>query len=83
MDFAKCVKTRDEKFGSVIFDTLREKVFVTNKTGSDILGLIKENRTQNDIIDILKQKHSDSENNIITADTSGFIGALKKQNILV
>jgi hypothetical protein len=39
MQFEKHVKVRQEKFGSVMFETLREKIFVTNETGAEILRL--------------------------------------------
>ncbi|KKL99050.1 hypothetical protein LCGC14_1818290 [marine sediment metagenome] len=42
MSFAKYVKVRNEKFGAVLFDTLREKVYVTNETGKDILDLMAQ-----------------------------------------
>ena len=50
MEFKKHVKIRDEKFGSVIFETLREKVYVTNETGSNILQLIKQGKDKQSII---------------------------------
>ena len=39
MDFTKYTKVRNEKFGAVVFDTLNEKVFVTNESGDEILRL--------------------------------------------
>lgn len=42
LQFAPHVKWRGEKFGAVIFDTLNEKVYVTNATGRDILSLLEQ-----------------------------------------
>ena len=53
MQFKKFIKTREEKFGTVIFDTLREKIFATNAQGADILRLLKEGRSEDGIIDEL------------------------------
>ena len=44
MEFNKHVQVRKEKFGTVIFETLKEKVFVTNSTGSEIIERLKEKK---------------------------------------
>jgi hypothetical protein len=81
MEFTEHVKIREEKFGSVIFDTLREKVFVTNDTGGDILRLIKEGQSLEKIIDILANSYSTQPKDI-RDDTISFINQLKDNNII-
>ena len=44
MNFTEHVKIRNEKFGTVIFETLSEKIFITNGTGAKILELIGQGR---------------------------------------
>ncbi|MFQ6083501.1 MAG: PqqD family protein [Candidatus Aminicenantia bacterium] len=82
MDFAKHVKIRKEKFGSVIFETLREKVFVTNTTGSDILRLIGEGKALNEIIEILSDEYNEDPANI-DQEVVSFIDELKENDILI
>ncbi len=42
MEFTKYVKIRSERFGAVVFETQREKVYVTNETGGEILHLLAD-----------------------------------------
>ena len=81
MKFTKHVKIRQEKFGAVIFETLKEKVFVTNETGKDILRLIEEGKTINNIITILEKEYG--EKGHIKTDVIDFIDDLVKEGILV
>lgn len=82
MRFAKYVKFRKEKFGSVIFETLTEKVFVTNKIGADILNLLTESKTQDEIINLLKDDYNEDLTRI-NKDVISFIDQLKENKILV
>ena len=41
MNFTEHTKIRKEKFGTVVFDTLTEKIFITDTVGTEILQLIK------------------------------------------
>lgn len=79
MDFVKYAKIRKEKFGAVIFDTLNEKVFVTNRTGADILQLIEERRVVDDIVRVLASKYSGEE---IEKDAIDFIEDLREKGLL-
>jgi hypothetical protein len=81
MQFGKFVKLRNEKFGSVVFDTLKEKVYVTNETGSHILKMIKEGKSDEEIISFLKNLYEDDKENI-EKDIREFISELKKKSIL-
>ncbi|MCM8804304.1 MAG: PqqD family protein [Candidatus Omnitrophica bacterium] len=81
MELKKFVKIREEKFGAVIFDTLREKVFVTNETGKDILNLLKDGKQIEEIIDILKEKY-EKNGDEIRIDVNKFISQLKENGII-
>jgi len=81
MNFTKYVKVRQEKFGAVIFETLKEKVFITNKIGAEILDLIAKGKSLNEIIDILKNEYNEDET-LISKDVTDFIAELKKNGIL-
>ncbi len=42
MNFTEHTKIRKEKFGTVVFDTLTEKIFITDEVGGQILELIEQ-----------------------------------------
>ncbi len=81
MEFEKHVRVRQEKFGAVVFETLREKVFVTNETGADILRLLEEGKETEKIISELAQKYNCNQE-IIRTDTNSLIAALEENKIL-
>lgn len=81
MTFNEHVKIRDEKFGSVIFDTLEEKVFVANDTGRNILRLLEEEQSIEKIVDILANTYR-AESNEIRNDVISFISQLKDNGII-
>lgn len=81
MQFAEFVKLRNEKFGSVVFDTLKEKVYVTNETAGEILNLIKQGKTKEEIIDVLKENYrSDAET--IEKEVSEFLQELENLKVV-
>lgn len=82
MKFAHYVKIRQEKFGAVIFETLSEKVYVTNETGSDILKLLQQGEPPDNIVKTLKDDYGE-DGVQIESDVIEFIDKLKKTNILV
>jgi len=81
MIFNEYVKIREEKFGAVIFETLREKIFVTNETGKEILNLLQKGLTQEQIVATLVSSYSAS-NAEIREDITNFINQLKENCIL-
>lgn len=81
MQFNEYVKIREEKFGSVIFETLREKIFVTNETGRDILRLLEEEHSFEKIVDILSNIYS-ADTAEIKNDVNSFINQLKDKGII-
>ena len=80
MNFAEHVKIRNEKFGTVIFETLTEKIFVTNETGGRILQLIEQGRDAPQIIDELQNAYEDNQE--IGKDITNFIDGLKQNDFI-
>ena len=80
MHFSEHIKIREEKFGTVVFDTLREKVFVVNETGKDILNLLKEGKLIEDIIGLLASAYNVQPKDI-KEDVASFIKQLEQDKI--
>ena len=80
MNFTEHVKIRNEKFGTVIFETLTEKIFITNETGSEILHLIEQGKDLSQIVDELQKNYL--ENQEIEKDAADFINCLKENNFI-
>lgn len=81
MKFGAHVQIREEKFGSVIFETLKEKVFVTNQTGAEILKLLRENKSQETIIEELSQKYG-TDAAALRGDVTEFIDNMTRNEVL-
>jgi hypothetical protein len=81
MVFNEYVKIREEKFGAVIFETLKEKVYVTNDTGRDILCLLKEGHSIENIVDILANSYATPPMDIKN-DVVSFVDQLKDNGII-
>lgn len=81
MVFSEHVKVREEKFGAVIFETLKEKVFVTNEAGKDILGLIEKGDSVAEILTKIKDVY-ETEISQIQDDVKDFIAQLKEKGII-
>jgi transcriptional regulator len=81
MNFTEHTKIRKEKFGTVIFDTLTEKIFVTDQLGTEILGLIEQGVEQGEIVSILAESY-DGGVELIEKDISEFIDKLKRDKII-
>ncbi len=80
MNFTEHVKIRNEKFGTVIFETLSEKIFITNETGTKILELIGEGRDPDQIVDELQKIYLKDQE--IEKDAANFINCLKENNFI-
>ncbi len=76
MRFSRYTQWRSEKFGAVIFDTLNEKVYVTNETGNDILRLVEECPDAGAVAARLGEIY-DSDSAEIAADVAAFVGELQ------
>ena len=81
MELEKHVQVRQEKFGAVVFETLREKVFVANETAAEIFRLYQEGKSPQQIVDELAQNY-DVDPSTIKADVDEFVLSLK-DNLLV
>lgn len=81
MQFAPHVKWRAEKFGAVVFDTLNEKIYVTNATGCNILGLLEQGLDAAAITERLKNEFNGNPAEIESeADT--FLRAMQSAGFL-
>ena len=80
MHFSEHIKIREEKFGTVVFDTLREKVFVVNETGKDILNLLRQGKLIEDIIGLLASAYNVQPKDI-KEDVASFIKQLEQDKI--
>ena len=82
MVFPKYVKVRQERFGAVVFDTLREKVFVSNPTGADILRLLGEEKSIGDICNELSKSY-DGNPTQLNLEVNNFIDELRKRELFI
>jgi len=81
MNLTEHTKLRKEKFGTVVFDTLTEKIFVTDEIGAEILQLIEEGKNSSQVISELG-KNFDGDKQMIEKDVIEFIDQLKSNNII-
>ncbi|MEW6026011.1 MAG: PqqD family protein [Planctomycetota bacterium] len=81
MRFAEHTRVRQEKFGAVVFETLKEKVFVTNEIGAKILRLLEQHQTPEEITTQLVSEYDDSPD-LIKKDVQEFITDLINQSLL-
>lgn len=81
MQFPVHVKRRSEKFGTVVFDTLSEKVYVTGETGKDILQALEDGLDVSSIVARLQEAYEGSEEQI-TADVTEFVDGLLSSGLL-
>jgi len=80
MNFTEHAKIRNEKFGTVIFETLSEKIFITNGAGAKILQFIGEGRDLPQIVEELDKIYLEDEE--IEKDTADFINCLRENNFI-
>ena len=81
MELEKHVQVRQEKFGAVVFETLREKVFVANETAAEIFRLHQEGKSLQQIVDELVQSY-EADPATIKADVDEFILSLKDNSLI-
>lgn len=82
MKFGTHIQVREEKFGAVIFETLKEKVFVTNQTGAEIVRLLREGKTRETIVKELAIKYG-TDAAALNCDVTEFIDNMTKHEVLV
>ena len=81
MNFSEHTKIRKEKFGTVVFDTLTEKIFITDEVGGEILQLVKQGKDLPEIISKLAELF-DADESIIEKDVVEFTDELKSNSII-
>ncbi len=81
MNFTEHTKIRKEKFGTVVFDTLTEKIFITDQTGGEILQLIEQGKDLSEILNVLGDNYNGDER-MIEKDVLDFTDELKSNNII-
>lgn len=81
MNFSEHTKIRKEKFGTVVFETLTEKIFITDEIGSQILQLIEEGKDLPEIVNVLADSF-DGDKEAIEKDIVEFTEQLKSNNIV-
>jgi len=80
MKFTPNVKVRREKRGCVVFDTLREKVFVTNETGARIVAGIEAGLSPEALVAQLSAEY-DQPAEVIEGEVRRFIESLCSNGI--
>ena len=81
MNLTEHTKIRKEKFGTVVFDTLTEKIFITDQVGSEILQLIEQGKRLPEIVSELTEVF-DGDSQSIEKDVVEFTDQLKANNII-
>ncbi len=81
MNFTEHTKIRKEKFGTVVFDTLTEKIFITDQIGGDILQLIEQGKDLPEMLSVLGDNY-DGDSQTIEKDVVEFTDQLKSDNIV-
>ncbi len=81
MNFTEHTKIRKEKFGTVVFDTLTEKIFITDLIGGDILQLIEQGKDLPEILSVLGDDY-DGDNQMVEKDVVEFVEQLRSNNII-
>lgn len=81
MNFTEHTKLRREKFGTVVFDTLTEKIFITDEIGGEILELIEQGNDLPEVLSALGDSY-DGDSQTIEKDILEFTDKLKSNNII-
>ncbi len=81
MNFTEHTKIRKEKFGTVVFDTLTEKIFITDQVGGEILQLIEQGKDLPEMLSVLGDNY-DGDRQTIKKDVVEFTDQLKSSNII-
>ncbi len=81
MKLAKYVKFREEKFGSVLFETRSEKVYTLNPTATAVVREIEAGSDERDIPHRLKEHFRDPAG-AIEREAIAFIAELRRQGLV-
>ncbi len=81
MNFTEHTKIRKEECGTVVFDTLTEKIFITDQVGGEILQLIEQGKDLPEMLSVLGDNY-DGDRQTIKKDVVEFTDQLKSDNIV-
>jgi hypothetical protein len=81
MNFTEHTKIRKEKFGTVVFDTLTEKIFITDEVGSEILRLVEQGMDLPEIVGTLADSY-EGDREAMEKDIAEFAEQLKSNKII-
>ena len=76
---AKFVKFREEKFGGVLFETRRERVFTLNPVGAAVVRAIVDG--QGDLSAVLHEKFEDPEGTL-EGEANEFVSSLAEAGLV-
>ncbi len=82
MKFTEHTKIRNEKFGAVVFDTLTEKIFITDQIGGEILQLMEQGKDLPEIVNALGGSY-DGDRRLMEKDVAEFAEQLKSNKIIL
>ena len=82
MKFTEHTKIRNEKFGAVVFDTLTEKIFITDQIGGEILRLLEQGKDLPEIVSALGDSY-DGDRQMMEKDVVEFAEQLKSNKIIL
>jgi hypothetical protein len=81
MKLAKYVKFREEKFGSVLFETRSEKVYTLNPTATAVVRELQAGRDERDIPGRLKERFRD-DSGAIEREVVAFFAELRQKGLV-
>jgi hypothetical protein len=81
MKLAKYVKFREEKFGSVLFETRSEKVYTLNPTATAVVREIQAGSDASAIPGRLKERFKDDDG-AIEREAAAFIADLRQKGLV-
>ncbi len=82
MKFTEHTKIRNEKFGAVVFDTLTEKIFITDQIGGEILQLMEQGKDLPEIVNALGASY-DGDRQMMEKDVAEFAEQLRSNKIIL
>lgn len=81
MKLAKYVKFREEKFGSVLFETRAEKVYTLNATATAVVREIQAGGDEQSISLRLKEQFDDADGTI-EREAAAFLFELRQKGLV-
>lgn len=78
---AKYVKYREEKFGGVLFETLKERVFSLNPTASEVVKGLAAGKAVEEIVSGLREDYDDPDG-ALDVDVREFAESLKADGLV-